>query len=151
MPWDDFGIILIPWCHFHVSFILIGGARLLGPSTSFLRKNILLMLWSHLHFWTSWKKKKKQRINTAHNCISWACICMCMLLVITFKWFLISAFWLYQAPPGTARRRKRSESRSVFGDSTPARPSPRGFGSKNWKSIKGLTQQYNRKSGSTGH
>ncbi|KAG4913538.1 hypothetical protein JHK86_053971 [Glycine max] len=36
-----------------------------------------------------------------------------------------------KAPPGTARRRKRSESRSVFGDSTPARSSPRGFGSKN--------------------
>ncbi|XP_020212976.1 signal recognition particle 54 kDa protein, chloroplastic [Cajanus cajan] len=36
-----------------------------------------------------------------------------------------------KAPPGTARRRKRSESRSPFADSTPARPTPRGFGSKN--------------------
>ncbi|RDX98711.1 Signal recognition particle 54 kDa protein, chloroplastic [Mucuna pruriens] len=36
-----------------------------------------------------------------------------------------------KAPPGTARRRKRSESRSSFVASTPARPTPRGFGSKN--------------------
>ncbi|KAK7337250.1 hypothetical protein VNO77_17815 [Canavalia gladiata] len=36
-----------------------------------------------------------------------------------------------KAPPGTARRRKRSESRSLFTDSTSARPTPRGFGSKN--------------------
>ncbi|KAK8473619.1 hypothetical protein PHAVU_001G191200 [Phaseolus vulgaris] len=35
-----------------------------------------------------------------------------------------------KAPPGTARRRKRSESRSVFVDSTSGRPAPRGFGSK---------------------
>ncbi|BAT85877.1 Signal recognition particle protein [Vigna angularis] len=35
-----------------------------------------------------------------------------------------------KAPPGTARRRKRSESRSVFVDSTTGRPAPRGFGSK---------------------
>lgn len=36
-----------------------------------------------------------------------------------------------KAPPGTARRRKRSESRRQFADSTSARPAPRGFGSKN--------------------
>ncbi|XP_057438122.1 signal recognition particle subunit SRP54, chloroplastic [Lotus japonicus] len=34
-----------------------------------------------------------------------------------------------KAPPGTARRRKRSEQRSLFADSA-ARPTPRGFGSK---------------------
>ncbi|KAJ1394519.1 Signal recognition particle, SRP54 subunit, GTPase domain [Sesbania bispinosa] len=36
-----------------------------------------------------------------------------------------------KAPPGTARRKKRSESRRLFADSTSARPAPRGFGSKN--------------------
>ncbi|KAI3447454.1 hypothetical protein Pfo_004119 [Paulownia fortunei] len=35
-----------------------------------------------------------------------------------------------KAPPGTARRKKRSESRRQFADSS-ARPSPRGFGAKN--------------------
>ncbi|XP_068659238.1 signal recognition particle subunit SRP54, chloroplastic [Aristolochia californica] len=35
-----------------------------------------------------------------------------------------------KAPPGTARRRKRAESRKQFVDSIPGRPSPRGFGSK---------------------
>ncbi|XP_058105396.1 signal recognition particle subunit SRP54, chloroplastic isoform X2 [Magnolia sinica] len=34
-----------------------------------------------------------------------------------------------KAPPGTARRRRRSESRRQFSDSAP-RPSPRGFGTK---------------------
>ncbi|KAJ1381163.1 Signal recognition particle, SRP54 subunit, GTPase domain [Sesbania bispinosa] len=36
-----------------------------------------------------------------------------------------------KAPPGTARRKKRSESRRLFADSTSARPAPRGFGGKN--------------------
>lgn len=36
-----------------------------------------------------------------------------------------------KAPPGTARRRRRSEPRKQFADSASARPSPRGFGSKN--------------------
>ncbi|KAK4432572.1 Signal recognition particle protein, chloroplastic [Sesamum alatum] len=35
-----------------------------------------------------------------------------------------------QAPPGTARRKRRSESRKQFADSA-ARPNPRGFGAKN--------------------
>ncbi|XP_031504744.1 signal recognition particle 54 kDa protein, chloroplastic [Nymphaea colorata] len=35
-----------------------------------------------------------------------------------------------KAPPGTARRRKRSESRRQFVDSSAAMPTPRGFGSK---------------------
>ncbi|CAI9097714.1 OLC1v1034186C1 [Oldenlandia corymbosa var. corymbosa] len=36
-----------------------------------------------------------------------------------------------KAPPGTARRKKRAESRKQFADSGSSRPSPRGFGSKN--------------------
>ncbi|CAN1772154.1 Signal recognition particle 54 kDa protein, chloroplastic [Linum perenne] len=36
-----------------------------------------------------------------------------------------------KAPPGTARRKKRLESRKQFQDSTSQRPSPRGFGSSN--------------------
>ncbi|KAF7804285.1 signal recognition particle 54 kDa protein, chloroplastic [Senna tora] len=36
-----------------------------------------------------------------------------------------------KAPPGTARRRKRSESRRQFADSASARPGPRGFGAGN--------------------
>ncbi|XP_061366731.1 signal recognition particle subunit SRP54, chloroplastic [Gastrolobium bilobum] len=36
-----------------------------------------------------------------------------------------------KAPPGTARRRRRSEAKRLFADSAPARPAPRGFGSKN--------------------
>ncbi|KAI9121992.1 hypothetical protein K1719_006681 [Acacia pycnantha] len=36
-----------------------------------------------------------------------------------------------KAPPGTARRRKRSESRRQFADSASTRPSPRGFGAGN--------------------
>lgn len=36
-----------------------------------------------------------------------------------------------QAPPGTARRKRRSEPRKQFADSGSARPSPRGFGGKN--------------------
>ncbi|KAF2296453.1 hypothetical protein GH714_038241 [Hevea brasiliensis] len=36
-----------------------------------------------------------------------------------------------QAPPGTARRKRRSESRRQFADSASSRPSPRGFGSRN--------------------
>ncbi|XP_074562762.1 signal recognition particle subunit SRP54, chloroplastic isoform X2 [Curcuma longa] len=36
-----------------------------------------------------------------------------------------------KAPPGTARRKRRSEQRRQFADSTSARPTPRGFGSKN--------------------
>lgn len=35
-----------------------------------------------------------------------------------------------KAPPGTARRKRRSESRRQFAESNSARPSPRGFGSK---------------------
>ncbi|KAK1299700.1 hypothetical protein QJS10_CPB13g01565 [Acorus calamus] len=35
-----------------------------------------------------------------------------------------------KAPPGTARRRKRSESRRQFADTASSRPSPRGFGAK---------------------
>ncbi|XP_038986687.1 signal recognition particle 54 kDa protein, chloroplastic-like [Phoenix dactylifera] len=35
-----------------------------------------------------------------------------------------------KAPPGTARRKRRSESRRQFADSASSRPSPRGFGSK---------------------
>ncbi|KAH0450212.1 hypothetical protein IEQ34_020904 [Dendrobium chrysotoxum] len=35
-----------------------------------------------------------------------------------------------KAPAGTARRKRRSESRRQFADSVSARPSPRGFGSK---------------------
>lgn len=38
-------------------------------------------------------------------------------------------FGLYQAPPGTARRKRRSASRRQFVDSSSARPGPRGFGS----------------------
>ncbi|GMI96670.1 54 CHLOROPLAST PROTEIN, chloroplast signal recognition particle 54 kDa subunit [Hibiscus trionum] len=36
-----------------------------------------------------------------------------------------------KAPPGTARRKRRSESRRQFADSASTRPSPRGFGAKN--------------------
>ncbi|KAE8666306.1 Signal recognition particle protein [Hibiscus syriacus] len=36
-----------------------------------------------------------------------------------------------KAPPGTARRKRKSESRRQFADSTSTRPSPRGFGAKN--------------------
>ncbi|CAN0847264.1 Signal recognition particle 54 kDa protein, chloroplastic, partial [Linum grandiflorum] len=36
-----------------------------------------------------------------------------------------------KAPPGTARRKKRSESRKQFQGSTSQRPSPRGFGTSN--------------------
>ncbi|XP_050228132.1 signal recognition particle subunit SRP54, chloroplastic [Mercurialis annua] len=36
-----------------------------------------------------------------------------------------------KAPPGTARRKRKSESRKQFADSVPSRPSPRGFGSTN--------------------
>ncbi|KAM3324925.1 signal recognition particle 54 kDa protein, chloroplastic isoform X1 [Capsicum chacoense] len=36
-----------------------------------------------------------------------------------------------KAPPGTARRKRRSEPRKQFADSGSARPSPRGFGAKN--------------------
>ncbi|KDP37309.1 hypothetical protein JCGZ_06763 [Jatropha curcas] len=36
-----------------------------------------------------------------------------------------------KAPPGTARRKRRSESRRQFADSASLRPSPRGFGSRN--------------------
>nr|CAD1829949.1 unnamed protein product [Ananas comosus var. bracteatus] len=36
-----------------------------------------------------------------------------------------------KAPPGTARRKRRSELRRQFADSASARPSPRGFGPKN--------------------
>ncbi|XP_052172427.1 signal recognition particle 54 kDa protein, chloroplastic [Diospyros lotus] len=36
-----------------------------------------------------------------------------------------------KAPPGTARRKRRSESRKQFVDSASARPSPRGFGARN--------------------
>ncbi|XP_002530328.2 signal recognition particle 54 kDa protein, chloroplastic [Ricinus communis] len=36
-----------------------------------------------------------------------------------------------KAPPGTARRKRRSESRRQFADSASSRPSPRGFGSGN--------------------
>ncbi|KAJ6820637.1 signal recognition particle 54 kDa protein, chloroplastic-like [Iris pallida] len=35
-----------------------------------------------------------------------------------------------KAPPGTARRKRRSESRRQFADAAAARPGPRGFGSK---------------------
>ncbi|XP_010245292.1 PREDICTED: signal recognition particle 54 kDa protein, chloroplastic [Nelumbo nucifera] len=35
-----------------------------------------------------------------------------------------------KAPPGTARRRRRSESRRQFADSTSARPNPHGFGTR---------------------
>ncbi|KAE9590819.1 putative signal-recognition-particle GTPase [Lupinus albus] len=35
-----------------------------------------------------------------------------------------------EAPSGTSRRRKKSESRKQFADSTSTRPAPRGFGSK---------------------
>ncbi|KAL5740035.1 hypothetical protein ACOSQ2_029215 [Xanthoceras sorbifolium] len=35
-----------------------------------------------------------------------------------------------KAPPGTARRKRRSESRKQFADSASTRPSPRGFGSR---------------------
>ncbi|KAJ7971571.1 Signal recognition particle 54 kDa protein [Quillaja saponaria] len=36
-----------------------------------------------------------------------------------------------KAPPGTARRRRRTDSRKQFADPASARPSPRGFGTKN--------------------
>ncbi|XVE96409.1 hypothetical protein REPUB_Repub02eG0219400 [Reevesia pubescens] len=36
-----------------------------------------------------------------------------------------------KAPPGTARKNRRSESRRQFADSASTRPSPRGFGAKN--------------------
>ncbi|OWM82534.1 signal recognition particle 54 kDa protein, chloroplastic [Punica granatum] len=36
-----------------------------------------------------------------------------------------------KAPPGTARRKRRSESRRQFADSASTRPSPRGFGARN--------------------
>lgn len=36
-----------------------------------------------------------------------------------------------KAPPGTARRKRRSESRRQFADSASSRPGPRGFGAKN--------------------
>ncbi|OVA06030.1 Signal recognition particle [Macleaya cordata] len=36
-----------------------------------------------------------------------------------------------KAPPGTARRRKKAESRRQFADISSTRPSPRGFGAKN--------------------
>ncbi|KAA8518565.1 hypothetical protein F0562_016039 [Nyssa sinensis] len=36
-----------------------------------------------------------------------------------------------KAPPGTARRKRKSESRRQFADSASARPSPRGFGASN--------------------
>ncbi|XAR69755.1 Signal-recognition-particle GTPase [Bertholletia excelsa] len=36
-----------------------------------------------------------------------------------------------KAPPGTARRKRRSESRRQFADSASSRPSPRGFGARN--------------------
>ncbi|MBA0830233.1 hypothetical protein Goarm_014777, partial [Gossypium armourianum] len=36
-----------------------------------------------------------------------------------------------QAPPGTARRTRRSESRRQFAEYASTRPSPRGFGAKN--------------------
>lgn len=36
-----------------------------------------------------------------------------------------------KAPPGTARRKRRAEPRRQFAESSSARPSPRGFGSKN--------------------
>ncbi|KAK8553963.1 hypothetical protein V6N12_030942 [Hibiscus sabdariffa] len=36
-----------------------------------------------------------------------------------------------KAPPGTARRKRKSESRRQFADLAPTRPSPRGFGAKN--------------------
>lgn len=36
-----------------------------------------------------------------------------------------------KAPPGTARRKRRSESRKQFADSGSTRPGPRGFGAKN--------------------
>ncbi|XP_078434920.1 chloroplast signal recognition particle 54 kDa subunit [Wolffia australiana] len=36
-----------------------------------------------------------------------------------------------KAPPGTARRLRRSESRKQFADSSASRPGPRGFGAKN--------------------
>ncbi|CAN4121341.1 unnamed protein product [Withania somnifera] len=36
-----------------------------------------------------------------------------------------------KAPPGTARRKRRSEPRKQFADSGSTRPSPRGFGAKN--------------------
>ncbi|KAH1047245.1 hypothetical protein J1N35_038029 [Gossypium stocksii] len=36
-----------------------------------------------------------------------------------------------QAPPSTARRKRRSESRRQFVDFATTRPSPRGFGAKN--------------------
>ncbi|XP_042509967.1 signal recognition particle 54 kDa protein, chloroplastic [Macadamia integrifolia] len=35
-----------------------------------------------------------------------------------------------KAPPGTARRKRKSESRRQFADSSSARPSPRGFGTR---------------------
>ncbi|PPR99267.1 hypothetical protein GOBAR_AA21406 [Gossypium barbadense] len=35
------------------------------------------------------------------------------------------------APPSTARRKRRSESRRQFADTASTRPSPRGFGAKN--------------------
>ncbi|KAG9130985.1 hypothetical protein Leryth_006749 [Lithospermum erythrorhizon] len=36
-----------------------------------------------------------------------------------------------QAPPGTGRKKRKSESRRQFADSTSSRPGPRGFGGKN--------------------
>ncbi|KAK4343191.1 hypothetical protein RND71_039007 [Anisodus tanguticus] len=39
--------------------------------------------------------------------------------------------FLLQAPPGTARRKRRSEPRKQFADSGSARPRPSGFGAKN--------------------
>ncbi|MBA0558365.1 hypothetical protein Golob_015387 [Gossypium lobatum] len=42
-----------------------------------------------------------------------------------------SGYSSMQAPPGTARRTRRSESRRQFAEYASTRPSPRGFGAKN--------------------
>lgn len=82
------------------------------------------------------KKKERNKVQK----LLWI---LCFYLYMCYEAEHLMPSCSCQAPPGTARRRKRSESRRQFADSTSARPAPRGFGSKNWNFLKVVnTQQY---------
>lgn len=59
------------------------------------------------------------------------CIFRLLVHVLQYNHLNVLGFLVDKAPPGTARRKRRSESRRQFADSASSRPSPRGFGSRN--------------------
>lgn len=73
--------------------------------------------------------KKSHNLLSDAKCLSSRINCVFRYSLIILKWL---SFTDSQAPPGTARRKRRSESRRQFADSASTRPGPRGFGARNW-------------------